>query len=446
MSRFTLDPGTEIRVSSAKSSRNIFVALALIPAGGFSTLIGLLIAWQQKVGLWDWVKAFGFVLCGLFIIAIGLAMLFVVRATAKGNRRFVIGQKAFQQLTPHAEVTIHVPYDNIKKLNLREQWDDVNQRMEYTLDIRVRDPDRLDTMVPDELRIEEGKRSVLLILDDFYEVPLPAVHAELLEHCLEARDRAAAGPIQEIEDAEQQQEYKARRARRKRPLFSNKWASVMVGLGCAGVVVGTGALVGIVAMMGYLVSGRGNPPPVVGDGPAPVVKGNPLPVGKGNPPPLVKGGPAPRQLPDEGPVVFLADLTEFDVKRGPWPFTKNGQIGDGKTWISVEGFGSPKGLGMVPPQRDYAAAKFRMEGRGAMFKTTAALDDTGNGRLSAAEFEVLGDGKSLWKSPPVARARQVHVVALDIADVQELELRVHTPGHFDGLRAVWVEPRVVLKK
>ena len=166
--------------------------------------------------------------------------------------------------------------------------------------------------------------------------------------------------------------------------------------------------------------------------------------------------PATRKV-DEGPppikrlfvgkaVEYLSDLDEFAVLDGPWPFAKNGSLGNSKDNIVVQGIHSPKGLGMHPPSSSYSAVRFRLGKQGALFKSSVAIDDTGGGAFGGAEFEVLGDGKQLWRSAPVARSNQPPLdCRIELPNVDILELRVYSPQVHNGLHAVWVEPRVFQK-
>ena len=79
-----------------------------------------------------------------------------------------------------------------------------------------------------------------------------------------------------------------------------------------------------------------------------------------------------------------------------------------------------------------------------MFKSAVALNDTCE-PVSAVVFEVLGDDKSLWKSSPIGKARQLQECAVDVTGVDVLELRVTSQGSHWGLHAVWLEPRLVFK-
>jgi hypothetical protein len=153
--------------------------------------------------------------------------------------------------------------------------------------------------------------------------------------------------------------------------------------------------------------------------------------------------PSPSQVFDHGPFEYLSDLPVFDMRSGPWPIVKNGLIGDGGKTILVAGTSSPKGIGMHPPDSGDAIVKFRLYGEAARFKAKAALDDTSVNPGSPVVFEVLGNGKPLWKSEEIAKAGQAKECDLDVTGVDVLELHTRATGRSQNLHAVWVEPRIL---
>jgi len=62
---------------------------------------------------------------------------------------------------------------------------------------------------------------------------------------------------------------------------------------------------------------------------------------------------------------------------------------------------------------------------------------------SALTFEVLGDGKSLWKSKPINKRDVFEECEISLDKVKVLTLRVHCPGVNDWADGVWFEPFVV---
>jgi hypothetical protein len=144
-----------------------------------------------------------------------------------------------------------------------------------------------------------------------------------------------------------------------------------------------------------------------------------------------------------GPRAFLSDLPVVVIKTGPWPFANNGNLGDGHSRINVKGVPSPKGLGMHPPDNGFSAVKYRLDKKAAVFKAAVALNDSANRTQNPAVFEVLGDGKSLWESPPINMGTPPKECSIDVTGVTELELRVHAKPSQFGLHAVWIEPRLL---
>jgi alpha-galactosidase len=139
-------------------------------------------------------------------------------------------------------------------------------------------------------------------------------------------------------------------------------------------------------------------------------------------------------------------LEEFNVKSGLWPFTKHGRLGDADdTIIQINGYKSPKGLSMHPPEQDYAAASYRLGKQASLFRAEVALNDSSSPALSAAVFEVWGDGKRLWKSKPINQLIYSQRCRVDVSKVDVLELRVSSTGSPVDLHAVWYEPRLLEK-
>ena len=155
--------------------------------------------------------------------------------------------------------------------------------------------------------------------------------------------------------------------------------------------------------------------------------------------------PAVQPLFAKGPRVFLADMEEFGVQAGPWPFSK-GQINDGRA-IRVNGVLSPHGLCMHPPWAPgFASVRYRLGKQAAVFKATVAINETSNWCWSPATFTVLGDGRPLWQSAWIAHNHtHSQPCSVNVSGVDVLELRVQVVNGSDGVHAVWVEPRLLQK-
>ena len=109
------------------------------------------------------------------------------------------------------------------------------------------------------------------------------------------------------------------------------------------------------------------------------------------------------------PGLYLADLPEFDVQAGPWPF-KKGETGNNKL-IQVGGFFSPRGLGMHPPRDGkFASVKYRLDKKSYLFKATVAVNDTTNFCWSPATSGCWATARNCGNpgsSPPTTPASRI---------------------------------------
>jgi hypothetical protein len=158
-----------------------------------------------------------------------------------------------------------------------------------------------------------------------------------------------------------------------------------------------------------------------------------------------KHAPTLKELLAGGPTVYLSDLEEFDVQAGACPIGKNGELGNGSR-IVVQGKECKNSVGMHPPLPPTAAkASYRLGNQKAVLKGGAALNDTADNPWGAAVFTIRGDGKELWKSPPLKSRGQVKEFQLALDGIDVLELSVVAQGHNHYVHAVWVEPRVTTR-
>jgi hypothetical protein len=190
--------------------------------------------------------------------------------------------------------------------------------------------------------------------------------------------------------------------------------------------------------------------PVKGDPPGPPDLHPPAPAPADEPPPPTDPVNAPFDVDprlERAPaaMVYLTDMQEFDWKKGPWNFGKNGSLGDPeKSRVRVNGRESPHGLGMHPPSKpDHCRVRYALGGKAVVFKAAVGFNDLNNGRPPGpVRFVVFGDGKFLWQSSIMQARNTLEDAVVDVSGVKVLELQVRGEGFNFGSHAVWVEPRV----
>ncbi|HJZ53665.1 MAG TPA: NPCBM/NEW2 domain-containing protein [Gemmataceae bacterium] len=138
--------------------------------------------------------------------------------------------------------------------------------------------------------------------------------------------------------------------------------------------------------------------------------------------------------------VYLADMTEFGVQLGPWAFGK-GELGDGKqTPIRLKDRLYPKGLSVHPWERQSTRVCYALGGQAKTLRGGVGLNDHEHEAHGPVMFAVFGDGKELWRSPPINRASGPVWFELDVRGVKVLDLRASSQGGYWAAHAVWLDP------
>jgi hypothetical protein len=147
-----------------------------------------------------------------------------------------------------------------------------------------------------------------------------------------------------------------------------------------------------------------------------------------------------------GKRTYLATLKHNELKDEKDWFTDNGkQYGTGLPF-KRDGRFAPHSIQTHPASRAAAEVHYQLGGKWSAFRTSVGvpkIEDDAEPPSSALTFEILGDGKSLWKSEPVTKLDTLQACELSVAKVKVLTLRVHCPGENRYARAVWFEPVVV---
>jgi hypothetical protein len=163
----------------------------------------------------------------------------------------------------------------------------------------------------------------------------------------------------------------------------------------------------------------------------------------------------PKLLEGKGKV-YLSDLKEFAFKPGwgGWGFGKNGMTAATRGWgragtvdepMRVKGTVAQKGLSMFPIPTSSTRVCYALGKQARSLSGAVAFLDKDAG-VSPVRFVVLGDGKVLWRSPVIRDRGVVEKFAVDVAQVDTLELRVYVQrGDGSGSQAIWIDPYVTTK-
>jgi hypothetical protein len=145
-----------------------------------------------------------------------------------------------------------------------------------------------------------------------------------------------------------------------------------------------------------------------------------------------------------GKRIYLAGLKHSDLKiENPTGFSNNGTDPNSKIKLKLDGELVPHSIFLVPPPNGSSEVTYPLTGKLLAFRVAVGVtrigDDAGDPGTPLT-FEVLGDGKSLWKSKPVAKLDVYETCELRLEKIQKLTLRVSCPGPNTLARAMWYEP------
>jgi serine/threonine protein kinase/formylglycine-generating enzyme required for sulfatase activity len=147
--------------------------------------------------------------------------------------------------------------------------------------------------------------------------------------------------------------------------------------------------------------------------------------------------------------VFLSTLQEKNVRvLGSNSFRKDGFINGQQPLplpVVVDGAQSPHSLFTHPAPRTFASVSYDLDRPYAQFLAKvcipAVLVLQGHPG-SPLTFEIIGNGKSIWKSKPLTKKGDIQDCQIGLAGIKQLELRVNCAESNNTAWAVWLEPRL----
>jgi hypothetical protein len=115
--------------------------------------------------------------------------------------------------------------------------------------------------------------------------------------------------------------------------------------------------------------------------------------------------------------------------------------------LTVNGMPTPNGLFAPPPDNGFSTIKYALGKKAKSLTFEVGIDDASSNALATQPwFQVLGDDKEIWKSPPIrGKGHMEKFKNLNVENVNVLELRVNCPGKRGGTGTVWFEPMVTWK-
>jgi hypothetical protein len=87
--------------------------------------------------------------------------------------------------------------------------------------------------------------------------------------------------------------------------------------------------------------------------------------------------------------------------------------------------------------------EFELNGTYDRFESQVGIDDEFNNPDVAVEFELIGDGKMLWKSGPMKKSDGAKYAKVDVQDVKSLVLKVSRVGEGGRVHADWGDAKLV---
>jgi hypothetical protein len=146
-----------------------------------------------------------------------------------------------------------------------------------------------------------------------------------------------------------------------------------------------------------------------------------------------------------GKRAYTVAFKHYDIKPDLKSFANDGNayIAGTQIKIKIDGDLVPHSIFLHPPAKGFSQVSYPLGGRWKMFRSTIGVPKA-EGNIedprSPLTFEVIGDGKSLWKSEPVTKREAFQTCTINIEKVKALTLRVHCENANNYAWAFWFEP------
>ena len=148
----------------------------------------------------------------------------------------------------------------------------------------------------------------------------------------------------------------------------------------------------------------------------------------------------------QGGVLYLDDLPISDSHVGWGTLGKRGRMGyeapNGSDVLLFRGNPVKHSLSTHPDHRRPAFAEIELPVEATPFESILFLAKNSN---SPVMFRVLGDGRELFRSPPMSQVGSEFPCRIPLAGVRKLRLEVHAEDLPWNGYTFWVEPRVYVK-
>jgi serine/threonine protein kinase/formylglycine-generating enzyme required for sulfatase activity len=144
--------------------------------------------------------------------------------------------------------------------------------------------------------------------------------------------------------------------------------------------------------------------------------------------------------------VFLCNLAPVIVQIGFGQLQPPGVLSEGAL-LRVADEATPHGLLAHPPNNGCSRLTYLLPKGADRFLARAAIDDSATERVTPLTFRVRDEtGRELWRSPqPLENRSQSTACDVPIGMAREITLEVECPGNHDYARALWAEPRLLVK-